>query len=230
MVHISEIQLPQFKKHISNKLGDYIRRDKKLCSSNGNTEQTITPTQCIKLVEESDGSCKMCNCEMLFVDYTPHCLYQFTFDRLDESRPHTVDNLRIICYSCNSTGNVSKVNCINGCHGVNAVKIVKPDNHNTKWSKQDDILMFESLLNNIDISVIANNLNRTQRSIDKRLYRLFHKNMSKLNSVVPAENHKFISDLYWYNVSNIKTYSESDLIQSRKIIDLVMSYWDYSKA
>ena len=239
MVKISESQLPLLKKHISYKLSDYVKRDNKLRLKMGTVEPTITHAQCVKLVEECSGICEMCNCEMLFVDYTPHCLYQFSFDRLDESRPHTPDNLRIICFSCNSTGDPHNKNCINGCHGSSVitkdVKTVKPEKHNTKWSKQDDNLMFDSLLNSIDISIISKNLNRTDRSIDKRLCRLFKTNMAKLKEIIPVESHKLIGNLYWGGHSDVhdnkfKTYSEDDLIQSRKIIELVMSYWDYSKS
>ena len=54
---------------------------------------------------------------MLFCNYTPYCVYQFSFDRIDNTRIHSIDNLRVVCWNCNSSGYGSfKQSCSRGCH------------------------------------------------------------------------------------------------------------------
>ena len=54
---------------------------------------------------------------MLFCNYTPYCVYQFSFDRIDNTKIHSINNLRIVCWNCNSSGYGSiKQSCSRGCH------------------------------------------------------------------------------------------------------------------
>ena len=119
MVHIENITL--LKKKIGYKLSDYRKRDKKKGLS-----FHLSLMDCIDLVKQSDGICPECKCEMLFEEYAPWCLYQFTFDAIDTLKGHVKDNLRIICYDCNASNNGSQMGsfrrgfpkdpCIRGCH------------------------------------------------------------------------------------------------------------------
>ncbi len=33
--------------------------------------------------------------------YAPYCCYKFSIDRLDNSKPHDKDNVKMSCYFCN---------------------------------------------------------------------------------------------------------------------------------
>ena len=110
-----------FSKKINNKLREYKRTDKSKRESNviaNEGLETINIKDAIKLVCDLDSDlCKGCNCKLLFCHYTPYCLYQFSFDRIDNSKVHCVDNLRIVCWNCNSSGYGSKkLNCSRKCH------------------------------------------------------------------------------------------------------------------
>lgn len=65
----------------------------------------------------SDGVCPGCACTMLFQDYDARCWHQFSPDRLDRNLPHSKDNVRLVCLSCNCKGlGVRKRPCPSGCH------------------------------------------------------------------------------------------------------------------
>ena len=65
----------------------------------------------------SDGVCPGCACAVLFQDYDSRCWHQFSPDRLDRNLPHSKDNVRLVCLSCNCKGlGVRKRPCPNGCH------------------------------------------------------------------------------------------------------------------
>ena len=71
----------------------------------------------LELVEESTGRCPGCNCRLEFGDYKTSCRYQWSPDRINRNVPHSKENLRLVCWSCN-TGRlgVRKGPCKNGCH------------------------------------------------------------------------------------------------------------------
>ena len=97
-----------FSKKFYNKLRDYRRVDKckkeKFPLENEGLE-TIKLKDAIKLVDELDTDlCYGCKCKMLFCNYTPYCVYQFSFDRIDNTKIHSNNNLRIVCWNCNSSG------------------------------------------------------------------------------------------------------------------------------
>jgi hypothetical protein len=110
-----------FKKKFYNKLNDYRKVDKRkkehFTLENQGLE-TIKLKDAIKLVNDLDTDvCYGCKCKMLFYNYTPFCVYQFSFDRLDNKKIHSNDNLRIVCWNCNSSGYGSiKKSCSRGCH------------------------------------------------------------------------------------------------------------------
>lgn len=85
---------------------------------------TITVNDVIDLIG-NNKLCPDCNCELLFYDYQPFCLYQFSIDRIDNKLPHTISNCRITCYDCNAMKNeyvfkrTPKKSCIKGCHTCN---------------------------------------------------------------------------------------------------------------
>ena len=106
MVIIEDIN--DFSKKVNNKLRDYIRVDK-YKKENYPLEneglETIKLKNAIKLVNELDTYlCYGCKCKILFCNYTPFCVYQFSFDRIDNTKIHSNNNLRIVCWNCNSSG------------------------------------------------------------------------------------------------------------------------------
>ena len=44
--------------------------------------------------------CDECGLEVI-LDYEKDCYLQFSIDRLDDSKCHTYDNIRLTCLSCN---------------------------------------------------------------------------------------------------------------------------------
>ena len=101
----------RLKKNIRVKIGDYRKRDKKRGIQN-----TMSLNDCIELIKDIKFCCG-CGCRMIFEDYKPWCLYQFTYDKIDNKLGHVKDNIKICCYHCNSTGyGIKKPNCIKLCH------------------------------------------------------------------------------------------------------------------
>lgn len=110
----------ELKNKIRNKLGSYKKRDKKLIAKYpvvNKDLKTVNVKECIDLVEKlDDDKCPCCGCTMLF-NYTPYCVYQFSFDRINNNMIHCKENLRIICWNCNSSGeDAIKQDCTRGCH------------------------------------------------------------------------------------------------------------------
>ena len=106
MVEIENIK--NLKKHIRYKLTDYKRGDKiktdKFPEKNKNLK-TITVDDAVNLIENLETDiCKGCSCKILFCGYIPYCVYQFSFDRIDNEKIHSNDNLQIVCWNCNSSG------------------------------------------------------------------------------------------------------------------------------
>ena len=110
-----------FAKKINKKLGGYRETDKhkKARYPLENTNlKTITKKDIIKLVNDLDTDlCRGCGCKMLFCNYAQFCIYQFSLDRIDNKKIHSINNLRIVCWNCNSSGYGSmKCSCSRGCH------------------------------------------------------------------------------------------------------------------
>ena len=102
MIHIENKS--DLRKKVQKKIYEYQRKDfrikVKFPIQNANCE-TITLQNAIEIIEslESD-KCTVCNFPILF-DYMPYCMRQFSFDRIDGTKIHSKDNLRIICLHCN---------------------------------------------------------------------------------------------------------------------------------
>ena len=115
MVYIDDIK--ELKHKIRNKLRDYKRRDKilklKFPKENENLN-TINMNEAIELVNKLDNIyCIGCNCKLLFCNYNKWCLFQFTYDRINNNLIHSIDNLRIVCLNCNCIGfGTKKNNCL----------------------------------------------------------------------------------------------------------------------
>ena len=123
MVIVNDIKL--LKKNLQTKLGDYRKRDKKR-----GLDFKLSINECIQLVNKTDSKCPECECEMLFEDYKPWCLYQFSLDKIDNEKGHVIENLRIICYFCNAKGGWSvmadrqiniRESCSQKCHVVTTI-------------------------------------------------------------------------------------------------------------
>jgi len=121
MVEITDIK--KFKKNVMNKLSGYRKQDKFKLACNpilNENKKMITYDDCLKLVQQLDTvECIVCEDTMLFQDYTPWCMYQFSFDRLNNRIIHSIDNIRVICWGCNSYPNQTK-KCSRCIHSQNS--------------------------------------------------------------------------------------------------------------
>lgn len=110
------------RKKIQIKLNDYKKRDKKIIEKYGNPNnyKTITLNESISLLANIN-TCEICDCKLLFDIYEPWCLYQFSYDRINEMEIHHINNLRILCFDCNARHNTKELklikdDCIKKCH------------------------------------------------------------------------------------------------------------------
>jgi hypothetical protein len=77
----------------------------------------LTLEDLLELAAESTGKCSGCNCRLEFGDYKSSCRYQWSPDRINRNVPHSKDNVRIICWNCNTGGlGIRKGPCKNGSH------------------------------------------------------------------------------------------------------------------
>lgn len=128
MVEIPDIKL--FKKKVVGKLRGYRKQDKAILARYSNlneNKQYISYDDCVELVQQLDTPvCSLCGDTMLFEHYNPWCMYQFSFDRLDNKIIHSKDNIRVICWGCNSYPNQKKT-CTRCNHtqkdGKDAIKV-----------------------------------------------------------------------------------------------------------
>lgn len=125
-------------KNINNKLSGYRKHDKiilkKFPEKNINLK-TLTATEAFNfIIKNNILECPICEDPIYYYNYIPWCIYQFSFDRIDNEKIHTLDNLKIVCYNCNarrsnrenyvtSKDNKCKFSCSRGCH------IMKNDIH-----------------------------------------------------------------------------------------------------
>ena len=85
----------QLRKAIQRKLVAYKRQDK-----NGRMGFNLKVDHILQLKEAQSNHCAACNIELLWA-YAPKDTQQFSVDRLDNSRGHTHDNVRLTCLECN---------------------------------------------------------------------------------------------------------------------------------
>ena len=110
-----------FKIKINTKLNGYRTADKKIKLKHPEENKNltiITSKDAIDMVNDLENDlCIECGCNMLFCNYEPWCVYQFSFDRINNNKIHSKNNLRIICFNCNSSGNnAPKMSCSKNCH------------------------------------------------------------------------------------------------------------------
>ena len=83
-------------KNISRKLGSYKRMDSAKGLKKGNLR-----VKDVKALKEAQGNrCAACNIELLWC-YAPKDTRQFSIDRLDNTKGHTRNNVRLTCLECN---------------------------------------------------------------------------------------------------------------------------------
>jgi|LakMenEpi03Aug12_release.lakeMendotaPanAssembly.Ray.scaffolds.fasta_scaffold230436_2 hypothetical protein len=137
MSNITELKLKltskELKLKIRNKRREYRRTDinKRLRYPEENKGlKTISVAEGIELLDALESSkCPDCDCEMLFDIFSPFCLYMFSYDRIDEKKIHSKDNLRVVCFNCNASGaGAYKNSCSRGCHTSDYIKNNKIDN------------------------------------------------------------------------------------------------------
>jgi hypothetical protein len=104
----------KLKKHIKTKLSYY----KKSSKNSASGKSIITTAEALDIIRNLEsGICPGCNCEMLFTDYAPWCLYQFSFRKINDLLIHSADNIKILCYNCAALGEgLTKATCTKKCH------------------------------------------------------------------------------------------------------------------
>lgn len=121
------------KNNIYKKINAYKKFDDKLIlkypDENLNLK-TITSKEAYEFIKNNNiTKCPICHDEILYCNYTPLCLYQFSFDRINNKQIHHINNIQITCYNCNvlKKDNINndknkifnqcrKENCFNRCH------------------------------------------------------------------------------------------------------------------
>jgi len=106
----------EFREGIMQKIYSYRQFDKKRFKRHG----TVQYEDVLELIKRQEGKCYVCQDPVVISNWKPRCLYQFSLDRIDESKPHDSDNVLLSCYFCNCVHHAradseNKV-CINGCH------------------------------------------------------------------------------------------------------------------
>lgn len=205
MVVISNKKL-FLQKLCKHKHANYVTRDlEQHCEGT-----TATTDQLMKMVLAlNSDQCESCGCQMLFEDYQAYCLYQYSFDKLRAEMSHSIDNIRIVCYHCNASccDGSPKKNCYNLCHTTfdsfssssssssslsSSEPKEKPAKHNTKWNLIDHMKMFDMISNGESLSNVVDALQRTHKSIDNQLRKLFK------DFQVADKDIRFKNDLYFY--------------------------------
>ena len=108
------------RKRLSTKISAAKARDRCIMARNilNSTSETIKLKDGIELIQNLPNDlCTGCGDKMLFCNWEPSCVHQFTLDRIDNSQIHSINNLRIVCYNCNCCGDGSiKYPCKGDCH------------------------------------------------------------------------------------------------------------------
>lgn len=93
--------------------------------------KTITTNELYFFIKQKNiTNCPICNDEIIYENYCPYCLYQFSIDRINNKEIHHINNIQITCYNCNAQkGNLNinnnrykiyncccKKDCYNKCH------------------------------------------------------------------------------------------------------------------
>jgi len=114
--YMNENNYDKIKKNIQKKISNCKFKDKKKFNISGN----INYHDVLQLLNVQSNKCYICNDKLLISKYEPNCLYQFSLDRLDNTKPHDKNNISISCYFCNCKDhylfNISKKECCDNNH------------------------------------------------------------------------------------------------------------------
>lgn len=106
--------------YINDKIRSYKNQDREK-NRNVDNEEYCDVETVVRLINKQDSMCYVCGDKVIFEESEPYCLYQFTLDRIDNSKPHNKDNVLLCCYYCNCRHAFicqqarTKI-CQNGCH------------------------------------------------------------------------------------------------------------------
>lgn len=95
LYNVDEQERKNIKKIINNcKLSDrkYWKKRKTLKIG------SITYEYIIELLKMQNYKCHKCNDKILTHSYIPYCSYKFSIDRIDNSKPHDKNNMKISCF------------------------------------------------------------------------------------------------------------------------------------
>jgi len=119
-------------KNINSKISNCISYDNKRFKIKGN----VKSTDIIELLKIQNTKCYICNEYVLLTGYQPHCSYQFSIDRIDNSLPHNRENILISCYYCNCRNHPSYLDnhkiCQNRCHTIPKYNIINRNKVNVE--------------------------------------------------------------------------------------------------
>lgn len=104
---------------INQNIRNKIRCNKIFDKDNFDREGNMTEEDILILLHRQQYCCYVCKEKIIIKNWKPYCFYQFSIDRLDNSKPHDRDNILISCYYCNCrnyyTLYTNKV-CPGDCH------------------------------------------------------------------------------------------------------------------
>lgn len=104
--------------NIQRKISTYQAFDRQKFKLTGN----IAVKDVIELLGKQNSRCWVCGDIVLVLKFKPYCCYQFSIDRIDNTKPHDKDNCLISCYYCNCRHheNFNQPNkvCSQNCHNI----------------------------------------------------------------------------------------------------------------
>lgn len=87
----------RFYGQVEKKLASYAKNDKIRIGYS----EPFTLDEAVRMIEDTKGRCCVCNKVLRLASWTPGHRDQFSFDRLDDSKPHSAANCRVTCLGCN---------------------------------------------------------------------------------------------------------------------------------
>ena len=87
---------PRGKAHLKTKIRGYASQDQKKKYTT-----SLDAADVLEKIVLARGSCQYCNCAVWMKDYPARCKKQWTLDRIDNNRGHTIENTVISCLGCN---------------------------------------------------------------------------------------------------------------------------------
>jgi hypothetical protein len=111
-------------KVIMRKIQRYKQEDKKYHRKITNDYISVEDVK--NLLIKQNNKCYVCHDIVITQEWYPHCLYQFTLDRINNTLPHNRNNVLICCNYCNSYSHLSDKErdtccsklCLRGCHTI----------------------------------------------------------------------------------------------------------------